>query len=80
VHPQEIADTNRHRGLAVISYGIVMGPTATAIGALVTQRLSGVARVACWSIVTTVLAIGAVFVAEPGLVILDRCLRSRRNH
>jgi hypothetical protein len=69
---------DRRRSFALISYGIVMGPTVTAIGALVSQRWAGAARVASWTIVTTVLAISAVFVAEPGLTILDRCLRPRR--
>lgn len=56
-----------------------MSPVTTAIGALAAERLAGVARVMVWSSVTTVLAIGAVFFAEPGLAILSRCLHPTQD-
>jgi hypothetical protein len=70
---------NRRRGLALISYGIVMGPTATAISALVSQRLSGISRVASWTILTVALSAGAILLSESGLTILERCFRFNRN-
>jgi hypothetical protein len=76
---EEAASTNRRQGLILIPYGIVMGPTVTAIGALVTQRLTGIARVTSWISVTAVLAIGAIFAAEPALVLLDKYLWAHRE-
>jgi hypothetical protein len=70
---------NQRSAFQVVSYGIVVGPVTTAIGALASERLAGMARVVVWSGVTTVLAIGAVFLAKPGLAILGRCLRSAQN-
>lgn len=71
---------NRRRGFVLVAYGVVMGPTATAIGALVSQRLNGVARITSWAIVTVALSAGAIFASESGLNILEWCFRSNRNH
>lgn len=62
-----------------ISYGIATGPVATAIGALVAERWEGTARIVVWSAVTTILALSAIFLAEPGLIILSRVFRATRN-
>lgn len=70
----------RRSGLGYISYGIAAGPVVTAIGALVAERWGGMARLVVWSTVTTTLAIGAVLLAEPGLVALSRFFRAARNH
>lgn len=70
----------RPSGLEYISYGIVVGPVATAIGALVAERWGGVTRLVVWSTVTMALAVGAVLLAEPGLVALSRFFRAARNH
>ena len=70
---------NRRSGLEHITYGIAMGPITTAIGALVSERLVGITRIAVWSTVTTILAIGAVVLAEPSLNILSRFLRVARG-
>jgi len=72
--------TDRRSGLEYISYGIAAGPVVTAIGALVAERWGGMTRLVVWSSVTTALAIGAVLLAEPGLVVLSRFLRATRNH
>ena len=69
----------RRSGLAFIPYGIATGPVAAAVGALVAERWGGITRVVVWSTVTTVLAVGAVLLAEPGLVILSRFFRAARN-
>jgi hypothetical protein len=74
----EAGGLGRRQGFLLISYGIVAGPITTAIGALVAQPLSGLVRIVAWSTVTTVLAIGAIFIAQPGLIILDRYLHSTR--
>lgn len=66
-------------GLKFIPYGIAMGPVATAIGALVAERWGGMTRVVVWATVTMIFAVGAVFLAEPGLVILSRFFRTTRN-
>jgi hypothetical protein len=72
--------SGRRSGLEYIPYGIAAGPVATAIGALVAERWGGMTRLVVWSTVTTVLSIGAVFLAEPSLVILSRFFRATRNH
>jgi hypothetical protein len=77
VHKSAVAA--RRSGLEFIPYGIVMGPVVTAIGALAAERCGGMTRVVVWATVTTVLAVGAVFLAEPGLVILGRFFRTTRN-
>lgn len=69
----------RRSGFAFISYGIAVGPVATAIGALVAECWEGITRVVVWTTVTTVLAVGAIFLAEPGLAILSRFFRTARN-
>ena len=69
----------KRSGLEFIAYGVAMGPAATAIGALVAERWGGTTRVVVWTTVTMVLAVGAVFLAEPGLVILSWFFRTTRG-
>jgi hypothetical protein len=69
----------KRSGLEFIPYGIATGPVATAIGALATERLGGMTRVVVWTTVTTILAVGAILLAEPGLVILGRFFRTTLN-
>lgn len=69
----------KRAGLEFIPYGLAMGPVATAIGALVAERWGGMARIVVWATVTTILAVGAIFLAEPSLVILSRVFRTIRN-
>jgi hypothetical protein len=76
---QETGSQSRRRGLKLISYGIVMGPITTALGAFLSQRLTGATRITVWLIATALLAIAAIFAAKPGLVMLDRCLRPNRD-
>lgn len=71
--------SGRRSGSDFIPYGIAMGPVVTAVGALVSERLEGTARLVVWSTVTAILAICAVLLAEPGLVILGRIFRATRR-
>jgi hypothetical protein len=77
---REPAAADRRSGLEYVSYGIAAGPVVTAIGALVSERWVGMTRLVVWSAVTTALAIGAVFLVEPGLVVLSRFFRTARHH
>lgn len=68
--------SGKRSGSNFITYGIAIGPVATAVGALVTARLEGTTRIVVWSTVTAILAVCAILLAEPGLVILGRIFRS----
>lgn len=59
-------------GLAVVSYWIEAGIATTAAGAWATKTLSGTARTAVWIGVTAVLAVGAMWLAEPSISVLSR--------
>jgi hypothetical protein len=78
-HVHEPVVAARRSGLEYIPYGVAMGSVATAVGALATERLGGATRIVVWSTVTTVLAVAAVLLAEPGLRILSRLFRASRN-
>jgi hypothetical protein len=77
VHEPAVAA--KRSGLEFIPYGIAMGSVATALGAMAAERWGGMTRVVVWITVTTIIAVGAVFVAEPGLAILGRFFRTIRN-
>jgi uncharacterized membrane protein len=78
-HVQEPAVVPTRSRLDLIPYGIVMGLVTTAVGALVAERWAGTARLAVWSIVTTILAFGAILLAGPALDTLGRFLRGIRG-
>jgi hypothetical protein len=71
--------SSKRPGSDFILYGIVIGPVATAVGALVSERLHGTTRLVAWSTVTAILAVCAILLAEPGLVILGRIFRATRR-
>jgi hypothetical protein len=66
-------------GLALGTYCVEAGITSTAAGAWVSAGFSGSLRAAVWIGVTAVLALAAVWLAEPAVTALDRCLRDNRR-
>ncbi len=78
VDPESAADDSSSVGLSAIYYGLVAGPVATALGAVVSIRLTGTARAVVWVSATSVLAAGAIYLAQPGMELIRRCLRSVR--
>lgn len=58
-----------------VGYGAGTGIVTSAAGAAVSSRLSGAPRISMWIGVTTILAIGAIWLAEPAVNLLARWVR-----
>jgi hypothetical protein len=77
--PSDLREIGREQhlgGLAALCYGLVAGPITAALGAVVSVRMTGSTRVVVWVSATALLAIGAIYLAEPGMLMIRRCLRS----
>jgi hypothetical protein len=74
----EQVDLARMPGLATISYGIISGLVTTALGAFIARRITGSLQLIMWVIATTPLAVVAIWFAEPGVLMVNRHLPSRR--
>lgn len=64
-----------HLTLPLVSYGVVMGLVTTALGGFATSGLSGGALIVVWIIVTGVLAVGAIGLADPAVDAALKLLR-----
>lgn len=71
--------TRGRRVLPLAVYGLAAGSVTTAAGLWASSRLSGTARLVAWIGVTAVLAIGAMWGAEPAIGILGRCYQRGRR-
>ena len=69
----------RHDGLALVTYWAEAGIASTAAGAWASTALSGRLRILVWVGVTTVLAVAAIWFAEPVIGLLSRGYRAGRS-
>jgi hypothetical protein len=70
-------ETGARPMLLVLSYAVVMGVVATALGAVAASGTAGRTKIVVWVAVTTVLTVGAVGVADSVIVALFK--RRRRS-
>jgi hypothetical protein len=64
----------RRLGLQLLVYGATAGLVTTALGAFVSSGLTGPAKIVLWVLVTGVLAVGAIGLSDPVVVVLVRRL------
>lgn len=69
---------SRRLAFQVVAYGATAGLVTTALGAFASSRVSGTAKIVLWIIVTGVLAVGAIGLADPAFALLVRRHRRRR--
>jgi hypothetical protein len=78
--PSETSGRQRSRsGLARGAYCVEAGITSTAAGAWASLEFSGPLKAVVWIGVTAALAAAAVWLAEPAVAVLDRCLPGTRR-
>jgi hypothetical protein len=61
-------------GFQLLVYGATAGLVTTALGAFVSSGLSGPTKIFLWILVTGILAVGAIGLSDPVVVVLVRRL------
>src|SRR6266702_2967525 len=78
-HPAPPPPERRANRLAFGIYCAEAGIATTAAGSWAAAGLSGLLRATVWTGVTAVLAVGAIWLAEPAVTALSRCLQVGRT-
>lgn len=64
----------RRLGFQLLTYGATAGLVTTALGAFASSGVTGPTKIVLWTLVTGVLAIGAVSLADPAIAVAARRL------